>query len=118
MSDESRYKRALEKIMYELSLTEVYEESVRELFESDEILIRLDGMVGKEEKYLHPLKVTTMYGWEIITEKNSAKLDLYEEWCEYLDGFGEGEEEQKEAASLYVEALEKAVAGLKEKYLT
>lgn len=118
MSDEAKYKRVLEQIMHELSLTEVYEESLSELFKSGEILIRLDGLVGEKEKYLHPLKVTTMFGWEPITDKNSTKLDLYEEWCEYLDGYGEGQDEQKEVASLYVEAIEQAAAELKKKYLS
>lgn len=113
MCDEAKYKRTLEKIMYELSLTELYEESVRELFGSGEILVMLDGRIGQDERYLHPLKVTTTFGFEKITEKNSAKLDLYEEWCEYIDGYYE---EGKEIASLYVESLEQAIAGLKERY--
>lgn len=118
MSDESKYKKALERIMYELSLTELYKESIYDLFESDEILIMLDGRIGEGKGYLHPLKVRTTFGWEKLSEKNSTNLDLYDEWCEYLDGYGEGHEEQKEAASLYVDALEGAAAKLKEKYLS
>lgn len=111
-------KEAIRRIMYELSLTEAYKESIHELFESDEILIMLDGRVSEGERFLHPLKVRTTFGWEKLSDKNSTKLDLYNEWCEYLDGYETDEEEQKKIASLYIESLESAISGLKKKYLS
>ena len=108
-------KETLKKIMYEMSLTNHYIESIGELLATGQIWIRLAGENPfNPSLYSHPLKLVAFLESEMPNANNSLSLDLLEEWIDYIDG--QDEEDKKEIAKSFVKILEESIEDLTKRF--